>query len=78
MKMNFEELIKFYWKCNEINISQYIPIQWKNIAIRFSRIVTPLIIGLFYIPSTWLILYGLSIRFKSIIVLFQLSYKVWK
>ena len=45
IKMNIEKLIGLYWKCDERNISQYISIQWKNIAIYricFSCIVTPL------------------------------------
>ena len=33
IKINIEKLIGFYWKYNESNVSQYIAIQWKNIAI---------------------------------------------
>ena len=33
MKTNIEKFIGFYWKYKEKNISQYIAIQWKNIAI---------------------------------------------
>ena len=33
IKANIEKLIGFLWKYNEINVSQYIAIQWKIIAI---------------------------------------------
>ena len=33
IKTNSEKLILFYWKYKERNVSQYIAIRWKNIAI---------------------------------------------
>ena len=42
MKLHY--VLGFNWKYNERIISQYIAIQWKNIAIRFSCIVTPILV----------------------------------